>query len=253
MIGHTSVPEGALERALEQVIEQRGERFASTIRAVICTNHERGRIRNFLNRNASAEVCDYVWHVVGCYDEWHEYVCQVQVEKATRVWGPLLEKLRAWAYAYLGRWELDGATRVECAMGFANIAGGEMVAAHFPFDTEFDGWACVLLQNVCRLHMNRINLWGVNERPVGWANVDEWLCRDLGSGWRDIELQVGRNYDLCQAIAQLTEKRQQIIVQRYFEGKSFADIGEVAGVDREVLYKRHFDALARLSDILSET
>jgi RNA polymerase sigma factor (sigma-70 family) len=242
----------ALENALQQHDQQRGNAAGAAIHQILLSNLKRSRVHYYLEHHALATVEDYVALVAKCWEELHGYVHELQVAKCDLLWQPLLEKLRLWAYGYVGRWNQEQRSRMEWATACANLAGARLVHAHYPYDIEFDRWACVLVRNVCR-ELGREIKRSACEGTVliaDWIEFEECFAVAAEFAGPGIELQVGRRIDLQRAIRQLSEKRRQIIELHYVWGMSFAEIAVVTGAKLSTLYKRHYDALAQLRAIM---
>lgn len=123
------------------------------------------------------------------------------------------------------------------------MASEQLLTARFPYDTEVEAWACVLVQNVCRGYLRR-------ERKVP-DTLDDALIEHL-SGLSQAEGEHRRKLqlELLDAIEQISSvDRRRIITLHYFQGLSLPEIARKMGRSMNATYKLHFDALAELGKI----
>lgn len=246
-----------LEEALVYIARQRGSAFANTIRPVLYTNLEKGRLYHFIDGSEQDNsVLAYVCRVADNYEANHAYIVAVQQERNGVLWDGLYVQLQRWAYAYLKRMNFPAnctpKERQQHAQICATEAAINLLTAHFPYDTEFGRWAYVLLQNISRQHIDRE--WKIlSKKEVevdAWAN---WFNNIIDpDGEVDQELLTLR-HDLDHAIAQLSsEARRQFIQMYYFEHLPFSEIATRLDRKEDTLYKLHHDAKANLRKILGE-
>lgn len=242
-----------LENALLSLQPQRGEDNLLTLRSIISTNLERKRVQYYLQNDSSAQPYDYVQRVVEHYDHWHPYIHQIQVEKQTAVWQPLFAKLQMWAYTFLRRYLSDPDHLHQQSQNCATEAASILVNAHFPYDVDFDPWACVLLQNVCRKYIAQT---AKNQYPdkelVSLDRWDDWLRNIADPASGETKRRTDLRLDLLSAIEQLaTAARQEFILRYYFEGQTYEQIAQEMNRSKNALYKLHFDALENLRKIMA--
>jgi RNA polymerase sigma factor (sigma-70 family) len=124
------------------------------------------------------------------------------------------------------------------------------LASHYPYDCEFEAWACVVTQHVCYHYMEREH--GSNAiDTIDLSKIEEWLESpgdELEEG--SLNADVIRKDQLLGAIGQLSEARKAVIFLHYFEGQSLAQIAADLKLPNNTIYKRHFDALKQLRKIL---
>ena len=246
--------EFALEKAIQKLAEERGQQLAKAIASIVFANLERGRVQYYLNIQLNCSPADYVHRVVNYYEQWHDYLIQVQVEQQRDVWEQLYEKLQKWAYNHMRRkgFPPQSNERYQHAVDCAAEAGSKLLHARFPYDVDFDPWACVLLQNISDKYMARV-------RKQYQAALEHLVSVDKWSGWLE-QLQnpsspneeetIELHYDLLRAIEQLSsEARKQVILLHYFEEYSFKQIADKLGKSYGAVHKLHFDALNNLRKI----
>jgi RNA polymerase sigma factor (sigma-70 family) len=248
----------AIEQALDLLAEQRGLALKTAVSPFIYTNLDKGRVHNYLERPDSSPA-DYVWRVADQYEQWHDYLCAVQIEKRDDVWQPLYKKLQTWAFRFLPRIGYPTyASRddhIQQAHACAAKAALTLITACFPYDTNFDPWAYVILQNVTHKHMNRQikPLLKSQQQEIELDAYDDWLQNLLDPAGGESQRMVELRADLLQAINQLSSKaRKQFILLYYFEQKSFEEIAVRMDKSLNALYKLHSDALENLRKILDE-
>lgn len=247
-----------VEQALNLLAEQRGKALATAVSPIIFTNLDKGRLQNFLERQGCSPA-DYVWRVADHYERWHDYIHAVQHEKRADVWQPLYEQLQQWAFYYLPRIGYPAYAsrddRVQQAQACAAEAAIVLLDAFFPYDINFEPWACVLLQNVSRKQMNRYikPQLEAQKQEVELDAWDDWL-HNLADPESEVAQQlVELRTDLLQWVVQLSsEARQQFILLHYFEEQPFEQVATQMDRNLNSLYKLHSDALENLRKIWRE-
>jgi RNA polymerase sigma factor (sigma-70 family) len=239
-----------LEQALEQLAKQRGDDLARQIKPILLANLDRGRIQRFLEGNP-AQVDLYVWRVADGFSKLHAYLHQLQTEQASEAWSPLYERMQTWAYNFFLRknFAADGNTR-EIAVECASEAAIHLLNAHFPYDTDFDPWAHILVQNTCRKFIhNSLKKSAVPQEKQVELEDDLANLSDL-----PLEVQMlmsERSAEIEAALAQLSEARRNVIRMLYFEGMELEEIAKKMGKSVGAVYSLHFNALGDLRKILS--
>ena len=247
-----------IEQALHRLAEQRGSELATAVASITFTNLGKGRVQNFLERQGYSPS-DYVWRVADKYEQWHDHLYAVQIEKRADVWPPLYEQLQKWAFHYLPRIGYPSYASRDERLQQAQVCAAEaslvLINAFFPYDVNFDPWACILLQNVARKEMDRRvkpNL-EAQKQEIELDAWDDWLQNLLNPADGDEQRLVDLRTDLLGAIGQLSsEDRQQFILLYYFEGQTFKEIAAKMNRRLNALYKLHSDALENLRKILKE-
>jgi RNA polymerase sigma factor (sigma-70 family) len=151
----------------------------------------------------------------------------------------------------LGRWHLDEATRISYTDEIAQETSLEIVHAHYPYDCEFDAWACKITHHTTSKYMKRHGSSTVLY-DVDLADVADWFQGSGEAAMPNPEDQYATRQFLLNAIEQLSENQKIVIWQFYFEGAPLPKIAKVLDVSVNTIYKRHFDALTRLRKIIGE-
>lgn len=242
MAPHSQI-ERELEKILADVAPQRGVHFTATLRPILLANLERGRIDFYLDHHAQAELHEYVWRVIEYYDRLSPYLRKIQQTKSSEVWEPLLQLLSKWAYRILQRIADLSTNLGQLAAECAATAAGKILTAHFPYDTEFEPWAYVLVRNVCHQQLRHENR---DLDPID----DEQIMQIPDLATTDLAQVRELRQELLAAIEQLASvARQQVIVLHYFQGQSLPEIATLLGKTISAIYKLHFDALTELRKI----
>lgn len=245
----------AIERALHLLAEQRGSELATAVTPIIFTNLDKGRMQTFLEQQDYSPA-DYVGRVADKYEQWHEHVYAVQIEKRTEIWQPLYEQLQRWAFHLLPRLGYPNYAshddKTQRAQACATEAALVLIGAYFPYDVNFEPWAYVLLQNVTRKQMNR-RIKPRLEAEAQEVEVDawhDWLHNLADPAGQEQQHLAELRADLLDSITQLNSKaRQQFILLYYFESQSFEQIATQMNKSLNALYKLHSDALENLRKI----
>jgi RNA polymerase sigma factor (sigma-70 family) len=237
-----------LEQALEQLRSELGETLTNALLPILRLNSQRCRLRQYFRLNPEGTLQTYILHVAHCYQADHAYLDQLQRQKKTDMWEPLLEKIRQWTYRFLGNWELDEHTRIMNTQEIAQEAAVQIVRSHYPYDCVFDAWACVISQHTCSKYMQRYRSLPVID-DLDLSEADEWFGALDGS---NPEIELAAKQLLLDAVAQLTEKQKKVVWYFYFEGWSLQQIATHLQVNVNTIYKRHFDALKQLRKIFEE-
>lgn len=236
-----------------QTLAKENEALAVAIEPIIYTNCKRERIGKWLGKNSKRTVLAYVRQVAELYEDHHHYLYQIQVEKSDDVWHPLFKQLQRWAYNFLlGKSFRPGRRTFELAIGYATDAAATLVDSYFPYDVSFDAWACVLLQNICRRNMRESR----RQKRIPDENLlplDERLTNMLAASDHDAHLRQELRLELLDAIRRLhNETSQRVILWRYFNNLSPAEIAEELKKSPAAVYSIHFRAVAELRKILQE-
>jgi RNA polymerase sigma factor (sigma-70 family) len=239
-----------LEQALERLAKIRGDELARQIRPILLTNLDRGRIQRFLEGNPD-QVQAYVSQVADCFSTLHTYLQRLQTERDPEVWQPLYERMQTWAYNFFLRknFAADDHTR-EIAIECAAEAAIHLLNSHFPYDTDFNPWAHILVQNTCRkfIHNSLKKSIVPQEKQV---ELEDDLA-DLKDPPLEVQmLMTELGAELDSALAQLSEARRNVIRMLYFDGMELEEIAQKLGKSMGAVYSLHFNALGDLRKILS--
>jgi RNA polymerase sigma factor (sigma-70 family) len=237
----------ALEHALQQLATYSGEDLAELLKSIIFTNLNAGRVHTYLNNHPHYHPRDYVWLVADHHERWHTYVHKIQIEKQAELWELLFVKLQKWAYNYLRRKNVPAeAGRFEQALDYATEASIVLIAAHFPYDVDFDPWACVLLQNICRCHIRKtVNSASTLDKDLLTLEHCYQQLRALGDpSAKEAQHLAELRCDLLDAIEHLaSEARKQFALLYYFEDNTLEQIAEKMNRQVNALYKLHFGSV----------
>lgn len=76
---------------------------------------------------------------------------QAKRDSETTLWEPLIEQLEYWAYNYLRRRDCPpGAETVRLSRALATEAALTLMHAEVPYNTDFEPWVQILVQDVVR-------------------------------------------------------------------------------------------------------
>jgi RNA polymerase sigma factor (sigma-70 family) len=249
MTPETEEIKAEIENALGILSDQRGEDFTARIRPILYANLDRGRIQGFIEGEIG-RVQDYVLRVAEKYDNLSPYMKKLQSEESTNVWEPLIIKLQGWAYNYLRNNMLD-LHPLDIAQECANEAAITILGAHFPYDTEFEPWAHVLVKNICSKFIHKATK-GTTIPRQSTIHIDDNLESLKDPQYEQQERQQDLQDDLLEAIAKLSNGRRQVIVLKYLQEYSLDEIAQKMGKSIGAIYCLHFNALSDLRKILSK-
>lgn len=240
-----------LEEALSIFKEQRGANLCIKIKPILYSNLDRGRVQTFTEGNEKC-IHDYVELVAEIYERLSPFIHKLQIERSEEAWKPLMQKMYMWAYSYFLRINFEpGEHTMEIAKERATDAAMTLINAHFPYDTEFDPWARVLLIYECRKFIRS---------STKKSNIPQEVLVEMDSLSQCIHERLFDNpaskretrIDLLDSIAKLSTARQQVILGLYFEGFSSNDLAVKMDKSVGAIYNLHFHALKDLQKILSE-
>jgi len=241
----------SLEQALQQLRSEVGGSLVDDLLPVLRINEQRNRLCRYLRLNPHETKQTYILQVAHHHEKDCHYLKQVQQQKDAGVWEPLMDKIRQWSYSFLGRWYLDEVTRMTYTLEIAQEAGLQISRAHYPYDCEFDAWACRITQHISSKYMQRHQISSVWE-AVDLSTVDEQFHPEFDLYNSNQEVHFANRQLLLDAIEQLSENQKVVIWQFYFEGRPLPKIAEDLEINVNAIYKRHFDALKQLRKILEE-
>jgi RNA polymerase sigma factor (sigma-70 family) len=238
-----------MEIALGTLSEQRGNEIAVRIRSILYTNLDRGRIQGFIEGEID-RVQDYVWRVVDKYISLNPYIKELQKEGAANAWEPLIKKLQSWAYNSL-RNDVVDMPPLENAQECANEAAITILGAHFPYDTDFEPWAYVIVKNICSKFIRKATKKSaVPQQSI--IHIDDALDPIKDPQFEQQEYQKDLQDDLFVAISQLSNGRRQVIELKYLQDFSLDEIAKKMRKSIGAIYCLHFNALNDLRKILSK-
>lgn len=237
-----------LEDNLKVLAESKGGSLARQIKPVLLTNLDRGRIHGAIADDPD-RLQAYVGLVAETFIALNRYLHQLQIEQSSEAWEPLFERMQTWAYNFFLRkgFLADENTR-EIAIECASDAAFNLLRAHFPYDTEFDAWAHIIVQNACRkfIHKNLKKSIVPEDKKV---ELDEDLPDPSLLELALLQKEFGEQLE--QALAQLTEARRTVIQAIYLDSLEPVEIARRMGKSVGAIYGLQFHGLEDLRKILS--
>lgn len=224
------------------------------IYTIVQENITWGRYKRFLKSNTEISLQDYVLRVYESYETNHSLIKDIQIEKNKDNWLSFSEKLHSWAYRFLDRWELDRESQISYTQDIAQKASIAILEAYFPYDCDFYAWSCVLVHNVGSTYMrDMLKLTSlINEEIGDISDIEEWVSHSSTTHINSVDSKIIDIEDILEATQKLSASQASLIKKYYWEGKSFKEIASEEQVSINTIYKRHFDALARLRKILRD-
>jgi RNA polymerase sigma factor (sigma-70 family) len=224
----------------------------TALQPILERNFERGRVDKFTEGNPE-RLPDYIERVVDFYTRLNGYLTRVQIDREDAVWEPLYDKLVKWAASFMIRRGLDSRTVIgELAFAQASEAAMLILKATFPYDTEFDPWAYVIVQKTC-LKFMRENLKPSRIPAQKLESLDDILDYLAGdSGHEEKLVEKDARAALKDAVDALPGNRGTVISDVYFNDLSFDEIARKLGKTPSAIYCLHFNALQDLRKILKE-
>ncbi len=239
-----------IEEALDELAESRGKELSRQIRPILFTNLDRGRVKYSTNGDADL-ISSYVWRVANEFSAQFEYIRQIQSKRSTEVWEPLFERMQIWAYNFFLRknFAADPNTQ-EIAAECATDAALTLLNAHFPYDTDFDPWAHIIVQNACRKYIHK-NLKKSAVPQESMVDLQENFI-DPNEVLPEVRaLQKESGVELTYLLAQLSDARRSVIEFIYLNDMSPVEVAEKMGKSVGAIYSLQFHALGDLRKILS--
>lgn len=238
-----------LEEALDAHALENDGGIARQIKPILLSNLDRGRVQYFSD-GKPGRIRAYVWHVSQNFSSLNQYIHQLQIERSDTVWEPLIKRMQTWAYNFFLRKgsPADDHTRqtaIECASEAAII----LLEAHYPYDTEFDAWAHVIVQNACRKHIHK----AARKSAVpdsGLVELEDELLDPEDPLLEVTTMRKESGRELVEALNQLSEARRTIIQSIYFDGLEPTDLAAKMGKTVGAIYSLQFNALKDLRKIL---
>ena len=242
-----------IEASLRTLATQQSEEIAAEIRPILLANLAIGRMAIYIDNDASL-INEYVNCVAKNYKQWHRYLYAVQVERDPLAWEALFKKLIHFAYRYFLHKNFNASlTTHESAEECAANAAIAILTARFPYDTHFDAWANQIVQNTCLKFMRMATR--KKEIPVDMLveldeNEEDFLI-DKRAETLPEKNDLSRT--LADAVKNLNQARQQVIIMSYFYELPPAEIAAKMGKTVDAVYGLHFNAIKDLQKILRET
>lgn len=239
-----------IDAALRMVTEFKGAEVAHKIKPILSANLDRGRVQYYLAGDPD-RIHAYVRLVADTFTELAPYLHQLQSKQDPEVWVPLYERMQTWAYNFLLRKNFPaGRDTRDLAVECATEAAIHLLHSHFPYDTAFDPWAHILVQNACRKFIhNSLKKSRVPQEKQIELKDDLMDSNSLAVEARLLMTELGA--ELESALGQLSEARRSLIRMLYFEGLEPQEVANRLGKSIGAVYSLHFNALHDLRKILS--
>lgn len=238
-----------MDEALSALAQEGDKDVVDILKPILYTNLDRGRVQGFTDGETNG-VRDYVWRVSRKYTQLSPFIQRLQRDKTSDIWEPLLERMRSWAYHYFLRKNIYANTANEIAWDCANSAAIYMMTAYFPYDTDFDPWAHVIVQNSCRKYIREITKKSVVPQQ-SIISLSDTLDILEDPTFQDREYQANLRQVIMEALTKLPAARRQVIEWVYFDGLELPEIAARLGKSVSAVYSLHFNALYALRKILT--
>ena len=239
-----------LEQALVALSDSVGPDLARRIRPVLFANLDRGRI-HVSTEGDPDRLPGYVLSVAQRFTTLHEYLHAIQLEQSTEHWTPLYARMQTWAYNYLLRKGFAVSLETqEIAAECATEAAVNLLTAYFPYDTDFDPWAHIIVQHACRKRIGQ----AFKKSAVPADKVVELEDTLADTGEVPLEIRVLREESAAQlndVLGQLSEARRAVIVCIFFEELTAEETAAKLGKTVGAVYSLQFNALQDLRKIFS--
>jgi RNA polymerase sigma factor (sigma-70 family) len=245
----------AIRQALATLAQERSPALAEAIGPIVRSNIDRGRLHFFLSREdqPGATSADYVSLIAGYYEELHDYVHQLQDGENPDLWQSLYAKFQWRAYCLLASKGIPRAIiihleyHVECA----GMAAAELLRARFPYDTEFDPWAEMILQHAVYKLLGRLKRWRRDESdPALPEDLDAWWKRQEDQNSLEAQESIELSLDLLAAIEQLPADQKEVFLLREVKHLEYTEIAAALDKTLNAVYQLHFKARKNLRKIL---
>lgn len=238
-----------IERTLFLLKEREKDETISKLRAILYANLDRGRIDGFVDSNI-ANVQKYVLRVINHHERLSPLLNELQVARSTEAWQPLFGRMQKWAYNFLlGQGFYVSQETANNANACATEATIAILDAHFPYDTEFDSWAHVLVQNTCRKFIRKSTRKSIipQQQLVSLENTE---ILKLDNSLKDERQQKEFADELAEVLKLLSQSRKDVIDLHYFQGYSFPEIATKMNKTIGAIHSLHFNALRDIRKIL---
>jgi hypothetical protein len=148
---HDLLLAAAVDQAMAAARSTMPQATAVRVYTILRLNYRQGRVHLFLEGRDAPTVQDYVSLVVRTHHELATYLHDLQMCRSKRLILPLYEQLQRWAYHHLlEKCHAPGMATFKGAEKCARNALPAIMAARFPYDTEFESWALIRLRQACR-------------------------------------------------------------------------------------------------------
>ncbi len=241
-----------IEAALASVAQRFGEDTAANLSPILLANIKHGRFETFAS-DGKAQLTDYLERMVNCYQQMHLYIDKVQIEKDDLVWIPLYSKISKWIFnLFLRKGFAAAYIQEEIVPELAQEASIQLLKAHFTYDTDFDPWAYMIVNDTCLKFMR--SLYKKSAVPFrATVDLDESVEERLEDPRQRLENSFNENRSaIMEAIKKLPPERREVILQKYFYELPSEQIAEKTHRSIAAVYSMHFNAIENLRKILSK-
>ena len=235
-----------IENALNALLGQEDVAFIKHVRSILLTNLDRNRPQRFIEGDIRA-VRDYVQRVIDGYQKYEYFIHRLLNEQAVEEWAPLAEKIERWAFWFLvhSGYQADLYTQ-EIAKECTNEAAIQILHAYFPYDTDFNPWARIIVNNTCRKYFrDKAKKSEVQEHQLVDIETVEHLLEAPAYDDRRHQYE-----DILEAVNSLSDLRRAVIMMTYFDEMSASEIAEKLGKNVSSIYSLRFYAIEELKKIL---
>jgi RNA polymerase sigma factor (sigma-70 family) len=160
--------------------------------------------------------------------------------------------MQRWAYRFLVKQGFDASKNTwENAKECAGDAARSILMAYFPYDTDFEPWARVVVRNTCLKFIRS----GASDPPIleeSLEDLEDTLRSFSGSTFQDEDRKANEHSDLFAAIEKLPDARRQVIEMKYFQDLSPIEIATKLGKSVRAIHSLQFRALEDLRKILMQ-
>jgi len=237
-----------LDRIFEKITLTRGESYATTLRAIVEENEERGRLNWFLTENKNHTIVKYVEKTMRHYDADHDHIESLQIGRDIQAWETTQQQVQQYAAKILIRFGFTNRLSTLAAEDISQDVCITILHAHYPYDCVMNAWIYVVAMNVSRKYARQMRL---DQKKKTDIELAEYVLHENLHQLSDDALDLqATQAELNAAIRQLSQNQQDVIIAHYILEKSLAEIAEDLGISRNTLYKRHHDALKNLGKIL---
>jgi RNA polymerase sigma factor (sigma-70 family) len=239
----------AIELALESLSDQWSAELVKSIRPMLMTNLDRKRPQHFIEGDVS-RIPSYVSRVAEKFQLLNTFIHQAQVDGLDEIWEPLIQKMQSWAMLFLIKkgYQNNANTR-ESAKDCANDAARNLLGAYFPYDTDFEPWARVIVHFAC-LKFIRSDATQIPVIDESLDVLEDTLVSKVNPASQNGLGSTDKESDLLKAISQLSDVRREVIELRYFQDLKMPEIAVRMGKTVRAIYSLHFYALQDLRKIL---
>lgn len=240
----------ALDNALTACADNYGADTVATLRPILMANYEKGRVHKFTEGNPN-KVKSYVLRVADIYQKNHAYLEKVQSDLDAEVWDELFDLISKWSHSYFMRKGFSAhLLNNENDFELGSDIAMAIFKARFPYDTDFNAWLRVIVQNICLKFMH--TYLGNKNTYQDIEELDETISTIVGEK-NEEEKQIVKDNSthLMNAVLKLKEPKKTIIKMRYFDDCSLEEIAARLNKSLPAIYSLHFRALNDLRKILS--